>query len=101
MDKLKLRELVLEFLDAAIDSIQIQNAKGDEYLNKEEILAMWIKLPNCMLAPMFLGYVLALGHDINSFTPTDMDLAVQTALVGDDGVDFDWMGGCDATSKPH
>lgn len=101
MEAIVLREQVLEFLAAAIDSIQIENVEGDAYLDVNEILAMWTKLPDCQLTPMFLGYLLARGFDINSFSPEQMDLAVQTALVGDDGVDFDWLGDCDGTSKPH
>ena len=101
MEAIKLRELVLEFLEAAVDSIQIENAEGDGYLDVNEILAMWIQLPDCQLSSMFLGFALAQGVDINSFSPEEMDRAVQTALVGADGVNFDWLGDCDATSKPH
>lgn len=101
MEATKLRELVLEFLALAVVSVQIENADGDGFFDANEILAMWIKVPECQLTSMFLGYVMAMGHDINSFTPEEMDLAVQTALVGDDGVDFDWLGGIDATQKPH
>jgi hypothetical protein len=100
MDKLKLQEQVLVFLDAAVDSIQIQNAKGDGYLDAKEVLRMWNNVPGCQLSFMFLGYMLAMGHDINSFTPEEMDLAVQAAYAGSDDVDFNWLGDIDENSKP-
>ena len=105
MDKLRLRVLVLEFLALAVESILIEDYEDDDeayYLDVPQMLAMWMKLPDCQLSSMFIGYALALGEDINTFSPEDLALAVQTALVGDDeNVNFDWLGDVDATQKPH
>lgn len=101
MEAIELREQVLAFLDLAIDSLQIEKGDGD-WLSKPEILQMWSDLPDCQLTPMFIGYSLAKGYDINVFTPEDLALAVKSIVLCDkDSVEFDWLGGCDATDKPH
>ncbi len=101
MEAIELREQVLAFLDTAIESLQIEKGDG-EWLTKPEILEMWDNLPDCQLTPMFIGYSLAKGYNINAFTPNDLALAVKSIVACDSGnVEFDWLGGCDATDKPH
>lgn len=67
-----------------------------------EILQVWAREPECMLSPMFLGYCLGEGADINAFSPAILHLTViSMAEIQESDVEFDWLGDLDATSKPH
>ncbi len=100
MDNLRLRQLVEEFVKLAVDAVPVE--EGKEEFSHAELYKVWSDDPECMLSPMFLGYVLGEGEDINAFTPEDMHLAI---LAGSEcensNVEFDWLGDLDATSKPH
>lgn len=100
MDRLKLQVILNDFLDVVMESIAVQDST-DDHLTRKETTAMWVRLPDCQLTPMFLGFALARGVDINTFNPIDIEHALKTLGIGDDGVDFDWIGECDATDKPH
>jgi hypothetical protein len=95
MDRVRLVQLVQEFVVLAVDAVPTTT---DESYTKEEMLALWGADEYCMLSTMFLGYCMGEGEDINAFTPQAMHLAVLSAA---DGVEFDWIGDCDVTSKPH
>ncbi len=104
MDRLRLRQLVLEFTKLAIDNVLVQVYEDGEpsTLTTAELLRVWGDDPTCLLSPMFIGYAMGEGEDVNAFTPEVLSLAVKTALIGESkDVDFDWMGDCDVTSKPH
>ena len=100
MDRARLVQLINEFATLAMDSIPVQHSDESEpsILTLPELLKVWAKEPECLLSAMFLGYCLGEGEDINSFSPAALHLAVMSAV---EGVDFDWLGDCDATSKPH
>lgn len=103
MDKLQLRELIQEFAAVAAESILMAdeiNPDGEKF-TVPEVLETWAARPDCHLTPMFLGYSLAKGININLFSLEDMQLAVQTILLGDADVPFDWLGDLDAPHKPH
>lgn len=100
MDRLKLRLVILDFLDAAEPSMHMEDPDSVP-LTRDEVVSMWMGLPDCQLTHMFLGFALARGIDIDTFTPHELQLAIQTVSIGVDDVDFDWLGDCDATHKPH
>ena len=99
MDNLRLRQLVEEFVVLAIAAVPDDE---DEDFTVPEMTKMWANDPQCMLSPMFLGYCLGEGEDINAFTPEALHLAVlSSAELLTSNVEFDWIGECDATSKPN
>ena len=98
----RLRKLVLEFADAASDSVLVTDGEEAAQITPEAMLGMWMERPDCTLHPMFVGWVLGKGVNINSFTPEELELAVQVAYVGDNkNVMFDYTGDLDAESKPQ
>ncbi len=99
MDRLRLRQLINEFVVLAVDAIPDDE---EEEFTVEEMLKSWADDPECMLSPMFIGYMLGEGEDINAFCPEALHLAVITELeLMNSNVEFDWIGACDATSKPN
>jgi len=99
MDTLRLRQLVVEFVVLAVDAVPVDE---QEDFTVPEMLKTWAADPECMLSPMFLGYVIGEGEDINAFSPEALHLAVlSSAELQASNVDFDWIGDCDATHKPH
>jgi len=100
--KKELIPLVKEFAELVSGIILVSNGVTEGVLDTNGTLALWMKVPDCQLAPMFLGWVLAQDYNINSFTPSELEKAVQVALVGENkNVMFDWLGDTDATNKPH
>jgi hypothetical protein len=104
MDRARLKQLIQEFIVLAIDSIPVQydgETKATTMTNVE-ILQVWAKEPECMLSPMFLGYCMGEGEDVNAFSPKTLHLSVVAmAEIAASDLEFDWMGDLDATSKPH
>ncbi len=100
MDRLKLRELVWQFLEDAEPSMHLES-EGEDAFTLPEVAETWSRLPDCQLTAMFLGYAIGKGVDIDTFTNIDLEKAVQTLALKADAVDFDWIGDIDATSKPH
>lgn len=99
MDRLRLRQLVLEFATLAVYNIPDDE---EEVPTLPEMIKMWADDPYCMLSSMFLGYVIGEGEDINTFTPEALHLAVlSVSECENSSVEFDWLGDCDATNKPH
>ncbi len=99
MDNIRLRQLVLEFVKLAVYAVPVDEA---EDFTVPEMLTTWAADPGCMLSSMFLGYVIGEGEDINAFSPEALRLAVLScAECESSDVNFDWIGDCDATSKPH
>ena len=103
MDTAELQKFVVSFIELAVVSVLIEDVdeKEHQYLNSKGMLGMWAQLPDCQLSSMFLGYVMGQGVDINTFTPRQLEQAVIAAAGGQGNVDFDWIGDCDATDKPH
>ena len=98
----ELRKLVLEFVKVIAPVVSVYDGINEGTIDAEQTLALWMQVPDSSYSPMFLGWALAKGHDINGFTPSQLELAVQTALVGDNkNVMFDWLGDADASNKPH
>ena len=104
MDRTRLKQLIQEFIVLAIDSIPVQydgETKATTMTNTE-ILQVWAREPECMLSPMFLGYCMGEGEDVNDFSPETLHLTVLSmAESATSDVNFDWMGDIDAKSKPH
>jgi len=99
MDNIRLRQLVTEFVVLAVDAIPDEE---EEEFTVAEMTKNWAADPECMLSPMFIGYCLGEGEDINAFSPEALHLAVlSSAELQASNVDFDWIGECDATSKPN
>lgn len=104
MDRARLQQLIQEFTVLAIESIPVQysDEKESSTMTNLEILQVWAREPECMLSPMFLGYCMGEGEDVNSFSPHTLHLTViAMAEIGKSDVEFDWIGDLDATSKPH
>jgi len=104
MDRARLMQLIKEFTVLAIESIPAQYSDETKAhkMNDKEVLQVWAREPECMLSPMFLGYCLGEGEDVNSFSPKTLHLTViAMAECIDSNVNFDWMGDLHATSKPH
>lgn len=104
MDRLRLRQLVMEFATLAIDNIPVEEYEDaeEDALTIPEMLRLWGAEPECMLSSMFLGYVIGEGECINDFSPEALHLAVEAASLDESSnVDFDWIGDCDVTSKPN
>ncbi len=104
MDDIRLKQLLNEFAILAVDSIPVQYSDETEpsALTIPELFEVWCKEPDCMLSPMFSGYCLGEGEDINSYSPHELHLAIyreHQCLSG--AVDFDWIGDCHAPYKPH
>ena len=92
----ELPKLVVEFLEQATPEIVVAVGDTEEdigLLDVQSTLAMWMQLPDCSYSSMFVGWTLAKGYDINSYSPLDLEKAVQVALVGDNkNVMFDYLG---------
>lgn len=101
MDRLKLRLVIIEFIEVVLPSMKAENVITGETLNSEEVVKMWMGLPDCQLTQMFLGFALAKGIDIETFTPDELHLAIATVSIGVDGVEFDWIGDWNDKSKPQ
>lgn len=104
MDRTRLMQLIKEFTVLAIESIPVQysDEKESSTMTDKEILQVWAREPECMLSPMFLGYCMGEGEDVNSFSPHTLHLTViAMAECIDSNVNFDWIGDLDATDKPH
>lgn len=104
MDRARLKQLIKEFAVLTIDSIPAQYDGETEAHNMTdlEILQVWAREPECMLSPMFLGYCLGEGEDVNSFSPETLHLTIiSMAEIAASDLEFDWIGDLDATSKPH
>ncbi len=98
----ELRKLVLEFVEVVAPVVCVSDGTNDGTISAEHTLALWMQVPDSSYSPMFLGWALAKGIDINSFSPSMLEQAVQTALVGENkNVMFDWLGDGDASDKPH
>jgi len=102
MEADELRKLVLQFVEQASPIVMVSTGTESGILDVQGTLSLWMQVPDCSYTAMFLGWALASGHDINSFSPKELTQAVQTALVGDNkNVMFDWLGDADASDKPH
>ena len=102
MEAIVLRELILEFVEQTAAILNVDTGTSEGVLTAQETLTLWMQLPDCAYSAMFLGWLLAKGHDINSFSPTLLAQAIQSAAVGDNkNVMFDWYGDDDASNKPH
>ncbi len=104
MDRVRLQQLIQEFTVLAIENIPAQYSDETEAHNMTdlEILQVWAREPECMLSPMFLGYCMGEGEDINAFSPETLHLTIiSMAEIQESDVEFDWLGDLDATSKPH
>lgn len=94
--------LVREYVELVSPIVMVYDGDKDRYLDADGTLALWMQVPDSAYSPMFLGWILAKGYNINSFSPSHLEHAVQTALVGENkNVMFDWLGDSDATNKPH
>ncbi len=108
-------ELVLEFLAVAapqLECIVITNGGSDqlneatgEFTTKifdvKETLAMWMQLPDSSYSPMFVGWLIAQGINVQQTTPETVDKAVCVALTGSEkNVMIDWTGDLYGTQKP-
>ncbi len=98
----ELLEFIREFADLIAPIVKVSSGL-DGVINGDETLTLWMEFPDSSYTGMFLGWLLAKGFDINSFSPKLMEQAVQTAAVGTNkNVMFDWYGESDdATDKPH
>ncbi len=104
MDRARLQQLITEFIVLAIDSLPVQYSNENKplMLSHLEMLQVWAQEPGCELSPMFLGYCLGEGEDINAFSPDSLHLTVISMVeLETSNVKFDWLGELDATSKPH
>jgi len=104
MDRARLKQLIQEFTVLAIESIPVQYSDETESstMTNKEILQVWAREPECMLSPMFLGYCMGEGEDVNAFSPETLHLTVIAMCECEESnVNFDWIGDLDATSKPH
>ena len=97
----ELVKFIREFADLIAPIVKVSSGL-DGIINGEETLALWMQFPDSSYSPMFLGWLLAAGWDINSFSPNELEKAVQIASVGENkNVMFDWLGDLDAENKPH
>jgi len=104
MDRARLQQLIQEFTVLAIESIPVQydGETAATTMTNLEMLQVWAREPECMLSPMFLGYCMGEGEDVNAFSPETLHLTViSMAEIEESDVKFDWLGDLDATSKPH
>ncbi len=100
--KEELVPLIHEFVNTIAGIILISYGTTMGVLDAKGTLALWMQRPDCQLSPMFIGWVLAQDYNINSFSPAELEHAVQRALVGDNKtVLFDWLGDTDVNNKPH
>lgn len=73
-----------------------------EYLSVEDMLALWMQLPDCSYTPMFCGWMLAQGVKLEQYSPADMGKAVCIALTGSEkNIMFDYIGDTDGRRKPN
>ena len=104
MDSIRLKQLLTEYSALAVDAIPVQykDDSDPQDLTIAELFEVWSKEPECLLSPMFLGYVLGEGEDINSFSPLELHLAILSIHESkSSNVDFDWLGELDVKNKPH
>lgn len=98
----ELSALVREFADTVAPMIDVSAGADEGKISADDTLAVWMQVPECAYTPMFLGWLIAQGHDITTFSTGELEKAVQHALVGDNkNVMFDWLGDSDASQKPH
>lgn len=98
----ELTKLVREFVEIVSPIVMVSDGTEEGMLDADGTLAIWMQLPDSCYSAMFMGWLLAKGCDINSFSPATLEKSVQFALVGDNkNVMFDWLGDGDATTKPH
>ena len=102
VDKGELVKLVREFVELVSPIVLVSNGVDEGMLDANGTLSLWMQVPDSSYSPMFLGWLLAKGYDINSFHPAALEQAVQHALVGENkNVMFDWLGDTDAKNKSH
>ena len=102
VDKKELAPLIREFTELVAGTILVSDGVTSGVLDVDGTLALWMQVPDGQLTPMFLGWILAQGYDLNSFTPSELEQEVQHALVGENkNVMFDWLGDTDAKNKSH
>ena len=120
MDKIKIKDLAVhirEFAEALapqmLTVISDENGKTTQldddgevlpvFLEVEDMLAVWLQLPDCSYTHMFCGWMIARGLDLDQYTPADVDKAVCIALTGSEknvmSLMFDWDGDLDAKKK--
>lgn len=98
----ELVKLVREFVELISPIVLVSNGVDEGMLDGDGTLSLWMQVPDSSYSPMFLGWLVAKGYDINSFSPAALEQAVQHALVGENkNVMFDWLGDTDGKSKPH
>lgn len=98
----KLMLLVREFVEVVAPIVMVSNGVDEGMLDGNGTLALWMQVPDSSYSAMFMGWLLAQGYNINSFSPNQLEHAVQAALVGENkNVMFDWLGDTDASTKPH
>jgi hypothetical protein len=94
--------LIREFVELVSPMVKVSDGVDEVHLSADGTLSLWMQVPDCSYKPMFLGWLLAQGHNINSFSPAHLEQAVQHALVGENkNVMFDYLGDWDAKDKPH
>ena len=105
MDIKDLAALVLEFVEVACVQVECVVSYPDVepecvYLDAKDSLATWMQLPDSAYSAMFVGWCIAKGHDIRSFSPLDLEKAVCTALTGNEkNVLMGWGGALNGTPK--
>lgn len=102
MHKLFLIEFVKEFAAEVAPVVLVSlSADTERNLAPEETLHIWMQLPECHYTPMFLGWMIAHGEDINDFSPLQMHEAVQAAAIGNNKTLITTEGDLHGTNKPH
>ncbi|MEE8208393.1 MAG: hypothetical protein V3T88_05510 [Nitrosomonadaceae bacterium] len=101
MNLIELKALVVEFSGVASSSVLASDGEEVMEFTPEAILELWMERPNSSIQPMFVGWVLGKGIDVDSFTPELLGLAVQELVVGVGKNVMEYIGDIDGTSKPH
>lgn len=102
LDVKALVPLAREFIELIAPIVRVSDGVDIVPLDADATLSLWMQVPESSYSPMFLGWLVAQGYNINSFSPDMMAAAVQRALVGENkNVMFDYLGDWDAKNKPH
>lgn len=98
----ELSELVRVFVEEVAPLVKVSDGVRVAHITANDTLSLWMEVPDCSYSPMFLGWMVAQGYNICSFSAEHLATAVQHALVGENkNVMFDYLGDWDAKSKPH
>ncbi len=102
MERERLQQLVMEFSTIVSDNLKFASDNEPLEVSKTatEVYSIWLASINGMLSPMFLGYAMGEGEDIDFIGQPDIVLALHSLIELND-VEFDWLGELDAKSIPH